>query len=207
MPIRVGVVADTHCPEFLERLPDRLFEILEGVDLIVHAGDVGGQETLDALARLAPLHAARGDHDRGLGLPRLVNVEVAGRRLAVIHGNRSRLVEEPLTFLGTVSLGRFWLAPGLGGWLRRQAPGADVIVYGHTHAAKVAREGGALLFNPGAVYQVDRAAAEARLRRRPNWFEWTWLQFMRHRRSYPKPSAGLLTFHEDGGIEPRVIPL
>lgn len=207
MPVRVGVVADTHCPEFLDRLPDRLFEALAGVDLVVHAGDVGGEETLARLREIAPLRAVRGDHDRRLGLPRLERVEVAGRTLAIVHGNRNRLVEEPLTFLGTISLGRWWPAPGLARWLRRQAPEADVIVYGHTHAARVARADGVLLFNPGAVYQVSRAAAEARLRRRPSWFEWTWLQFMRHRRAYPKPSVGMLTFHEDGRIEPSVIPL
>ena len=38
--IRVGVVADTHSPEFLPELPDALFERLQGVDLILHAGDV-----------------------------------------------------------------------------------------------------------------------------------------------------------------------
>jgi hypothetical protein len=134
-------------------------------------------------------------------------LDVGGRRLAVIHGNRSRIVEEPLTLVGTLSLGRLWMAPGLERWLRRQAPDADVIVYGHTHAARADRLGRTLLFNPGAVYQVDRAAAEARLRRRPNWFEWTWLQFMRHRRVHPRPSVGVLTFHDDGRIDPRVIGL
>lgn len=207
MAVRVGVVADTHCPEFLDRLPERLFEVLAGVSLILHAGDVGGPETLAELEGLAPVHAVRGDHDPGLDLPRLLRLDVAGRKVAVMHGNRSRLIEEPVTFLATITLGRLWLAPGLPGWLRRQAPDADVIVYGHTHAARAARIGPALLFNPGAVYQVDRAAAEERLRRRPGWFEWTWLQFMRRRRRTLRPTVGVLTFHEDGRVESSVIPL
>ena len=206
MPVRVGVVADTHSPEFLEELPPRLFEVLAGVELILHAGDVGGASTLEALGRLAPIRAVRGDHDPGLELPRLLRFEVAGRKVALLHGNRNRLVEEPLTFLGTVSLGRFWLAPGLARWLRRQAPDADVIVYGHTHAARTIEEDGALIFNPGAVYQVDRAAAESRLRRRPGWFEWTWLQFMRRRRFTSRPTVGLLTFHDDR-VDAEVIAL
>src|SRR5437016_711620 len=152
-PTRVGVVADTHSPEFLDELPERLFEVLAGVDLLLHAGDVGGQETLERLATLAPVEAVRGDHDPGLDLPAVRWLDVAGRRLAIVHGNRSRLYEEPLTFLGTVSLGHLWLAPGLHRWLRRRLPGADVIVYGHTHAPKVRRLGGTVLFNPGAVYQ------------------------------------------------------
>lgn len=195
--MRIGVVADTHCPEFLDELPAALFERLAGVDLILHAGDVGGAETLDRLAALAPVEAVRGDHDPALDLPRMRSVEVAGRKIAIVHGNRGRLYEEPLTFLGTVTLGRLWLAPGLARWLRRQAPDADVIIYGHTHAARIEREDGALIFNPGAVYQVDRAAAEKRLARKPNWFEWTWLQFIRHRRRTQRPSVGILEIDGD----------
>ena len=204
--MRVGVIADTHCPEFLEELPASLFTALAGVELILHAGDVGGQETLDRLARIAPVEAVKGDHDAGLDLPRLRRLEIGGRRVAILHGNRSRLYEEPLTFLGTVTLGRLWLAPRLGEWLRRQAPDADVIVYGHTHAAKIRRLGGTLVFNPGAVYQVDRAAAEARLRRRPNWFEWTWLQFMRRRRTLLRPTVGILEFGPDR-VEAEVVSI
>lgn len=196
--MRVGVIADTHCPEFLDELPASLFSALAGVELILHAGDVGGQETLDRLARIAPVEAVRGDHDRDLGLPRLRELEIAGRRVAILHGNRSRLYEEPLTFIGTVSLGHLWLAPRLQEWLRRQAPEAEVIVYGHTHAAKIRHLDGALLFNPGAVYQVDKTAAEARLRRHPNWFEWTWLQFMRRRRKQLRPTVGILDFGPEG---------
>ena len=195
--VRVGVVADTHCPEFLEKLPDSLFGALAGVDLILHAGDVNGAETIQRLSAVAPVEAVLGDHDRGLDLPLVRRLEVAGRRVAILHGNRSRLYEEPLTFLGTVTLGRLWLAPGLQQWLRRQAPDADVIVYGHTHAPKITRLEGALIFNPGAVYQVDRAAADARLARGPGWFEWTWLQFMRRRRRRLSPSVGILTFTAD----------
>jgi predicted phosphodiesterase len=47
----VGIVADTHCPEFLDQLPARLFEVLQGVDLILHAGDINGEETMTACWR------------------------------------------------------------------------------------------------------------------------------------------------------------
>jgi predicted phosphodiesterase len=50
---RVGVVSDTHCPEFLDHLPGRIAELLAGVDLILHAGDVGSLDTLAELARIA----------------------------------------------------------------------------------------------------------------------------------------------------------
>jgi putative phosphoesterase len=204
--MRVGVVADTHCPEFLTELPACVFRALAGVDLILHAGDVNGQETLDRLGEIAPVRAVRGDHDRELALPRLLRLEIAGRQVALLHGNRSRLYEEPLTFLGTVTLGHLWLAPRLHEWLLSQAPAADVVVYGHTHAARARRLQGTLLFNPGAVYQVDRAAAEARLRRHPNWFEWTWLQFMRRRRRQLRPTVGILTFGP-GGVDAEIVSI
>jgi putative phosphoesterase len=203
---RIGVVADTHCPEFLDHLPPGVFEGLRGVDLILHAGDVDGDETLERLRTLAPVQAVRGDHDRRLrGLPRRRLVEVEGRRIGIIHGNRSRLLEEPVTLLATLTLGRVWLWLGLARWLRRQFPDADVIVYGHTHQARVEQVDGALVFNPGAVYQVTGAEVRQRLDRRPSWFEWCWLQVIRHRRDRPVPSIGLLEIGERVRI--TVLPL
>jgi uncharacterized protein len=205
--MRIGVVADTHHPEFLERLPARLFEVLEGVDLILHAGDVGGRETLEQLARLATVEAVRGDHDRGLAdLPRERLIEAGGRRIALIHGNRSRLIEEPVTFVGTVSLGYVWPQPGLDRWLRARFPQADVIVYGHTHEPRLRTLAGALIFNPGAVYQVTPAAARVRLERRPGWFEWSWLQVVRHRRRLSEPTVGILDL-DDKGVRASIVPL
>src|SRR2546421_354819 len=55
----------------MARLPERLFEVLSGVDLILHAGDVDGATTLDALRRIAPVEGVRGDHDRDGSLPRV----------------------------------------------------------------------------------------------------------------------------------------
>ena len=188
--MRLGVVADTHCPEHLDELPPALFEHLRGVDLILHAGDVGGYETLERLRRLAPVEAVRGDHDPTLtDLPLERELVLEGRRIALVHGNRSRLVEEPTTFVGTVSLGYWWPTPGLAANLRRRFPDADLIVHGHTHLPRVDAGPGPLVLNPGAVSQTDRAAALRRLGRGPGWFEWSWLQVMRHRRRVPPPTV------------------
>ena len=204
--MRIGVIADTHCPEFLDELPPDVFESLRGVDLILHAGDVGGEGTLERLRELAPVEAVRGDHDSDLrGLPRRRQLEVAGRRIAVIHGNRSHLVEEPVTLVATLTLGRLWMRMGLGRWLRRQFPEADVIVYGHTHRACLEAVGGALVFNPGAVYQVTSREARRRLDSRPNWFEWCWLQVIRHRRDRPVRSVGVLEIGD--AVRASVLPL
>ena len=201
------MVADTHSPEFAAGLPARLFEVLAGVDLILHAGDVTAESTLDDLARIAPVQAVRGDHDRALAsLPAERELMVDGRRIVVVHGNRSRWIEEPATFLWTITLGFYRPHGGLPAALRRRFPNADAIVFGHTHRAYADTTDGILTFNPGGVHQWTPATTAARLRQRPGWFEWCWLQVARHIRSYPRPSAGILEVTA-AGIKPLVVDL
>jgi uncharacterized protein len=204
---RIGVVADTHCPEFMERLPDRVFEALAGVDLILHAGDINTVATLDRLRTIAPVQAVRGDHDGELAmLPDHLELDVEGRRVVLVHGNRSRWIEEPQTLLWTLSLGYYRPHGRLAGALRRKFPTADVIVFGHTHRGLIDRSGGPLVFNPGGVHQWNPATTAARLKQRPGWFEWCWLQVARHIRTYPRPSVGILEVTA-AGIEPRILDL
>lgn len=207
MTVRIGVVADTHCPEFGDRLPERVGQVLEGVDLILHAGDINEASTLTELERIAPVEAVRGDHDTALAsLPASREVTVEGKKIVVTHGNRSRWVEEPQTLLWTLSLGYFHPHSRLARTLRRRFPSADVIVFGHTHRAHAETLDGVLLFNPGGVHQWNPATARRRLAQGPGWFEWCWLQVARHLRSYPQPSVGILEVGA-GGIVPKVIPL
>jgi putative phosphoesterase len=123
----IGVIADTHG---LVR-PD-VHSALAGVELILHAGDVGGDDVLDELALIAPVRAVYGNTDTP-GDPRLsaaVEHEVGGVRIHVSHGHE----------LGS---------PRPEDLLARYA--ADVIIYGHTHRALVVRAGGRLVVNPGAA--------------------------------------------------------
>jgi uncharacterized protein len=204
---RVGVISDTHCPEFIDQLPDNVFKVLQGVQLIVHAGDITGASTLEQLERIAPVHAVRGDHDRELSsLPRSREITVEGRKIVVVHGDRSRLIEEPNTFLWTISLGHFHPHAGLPRSLHRRFPDADVVVYGHTHRSHVQRFDRSLFFNPGGVHVWNRQSAERRLTQKPGWFEWCWLQVARHIRKPEPPSVGILEIDEHG-IVPRIIGL
>jgi putative phosphoesterase len=207
MTTRVGVIADTHCPEFMDRLPDGVATALGGAALILHAGDVNAASTLEELARIAPVEAVRGDHDHLLtSLPPARELTVEGKRIVVVHGNRSRWIEEPSTLVWTLSLGFFQPLRGLPRSLRRRFPDADVIVYGHTHRAHVETIDGALLFNPGGVHQWNPVTAKRRLAQRPGWFEWFWLHVARHMRRFPPPSVGLLDI-DSSGIRPTVITL
>jgi putative phosphoesterase len=204
---RIGVVADTHCPEFLDRLPDRLLELLHGVDLILHCGDINSRTTIAELERIAPVEAVRGDHDGDLPtLPLTREVTVEGRRIVLIHGNRSRWIEEPQTLLWTLSLGHLHPNAGLPHALLRRFPGADAIVFGHTHRPHVEVRGKTLLFNPGGVHQWNPRTAAARLTQHPGWFEWSWLQVARHLRRHPPPSIGFLDV-STSAIVPSVVDL
>ncbi len=207
MATRLGVIADTHCPEFTDELPPRVFSALKGVDLILHAGDIDGRATIDALAQIAPVKAVRGDHDRTLqNLPATLELTVAAKRVVLVHGHRSRWIEEPNTLLWTLSLGYFTPNRGLARSLRRRFPDADVIVYGHTHRAHVESVRGALLFNPGGVHQWNPMTARRRLEQHPGWFEWCWLQVARFMRRFAAPSVGILEIDEDR-ILPRIIEI
>jgi putative phosphoesterase len=204
---RVGVVADTHSPEFLDRLPDRIFEALRGVDVILHCGDITGEATIAALERIAPVQAIRGDHDSGLSmLPLMRELTIEGKRIVMVHGNRNRWIEEPQTLLWTLSLGRVNANAGLPHSLLRRYRGADAIVFGHTHRPHSEVVDGTLLFNPGGVHQWNPSTTLRRLQQKPGWFEWSWLQVARHLQRYPVPSVGVLDVSRSA-IVPNVIDL
>lgn len=205
--MRIGLVADTHCPEFVERLPDELFEALAGVDLVLHAGDVNARSTLNELARIAPVEAVRGDHDGALpDLPATRELTLEGKRIVLVHGQRPRWIEEPNTLLWTLSLGLFRPNTGLPRSLRRRFPGADIIVYGHTHRADVTEVEGALVVNPGGVHQWNAQTTRRRLTQHPGWFEWCWLQVAKYLVRVETPSVAILDL--DGGrVMPRIVRL
>ena len=123
----IGLVSDTHG---LVR-PD-IFSALEGVELILHAGDVGGADVLTELAAIAPVEAVAGNTDPP-GTPGLwesLEREIDGVRIHVSHGHEvGRPTPERLL----------------------AAYPHDVIVYGHTHRQLITRTGGRLVINPGAA--------------------------------------------------------
>ncbi|HMC69290.1 MAG TPA: metallophosphoesterase family protein [Mycobacteriales bacterium] len=204
---RIGLVADTHCPEFAAQLPASLFDALDGVEAILHAGDVNARSTLEELSRIAPVEAVRGDHDRALpDLPSVRELTIGGKRIVLVHGHRARWIEEPQTLLWTLTLG--WYRPhrGLPRSLRRRFPDADVIVYGHTHRADVRQVGGALVINPGGVHQWNAETTRRRLAQRPGWFEWCWLQVAKHLVHVETPSVAVLVI-DDGQLMPRIVRL
>ena len=123
----VGLISDTH-----GMVRASVHDALTGVELILHAGDVGGDAILDELEIIAPVLAVYGNTDAPVD-PRLaasIDLEIGGVRVHVSHGHE----------LGSPTPEK----------LLERYP-ADVIVYGHTHQQLVARADGRLVVNPGAA--------------------------------------------------------
>ena len=130
----IGILSDTH-GYFHPALP----EYLSGVDLILHAGDVGEAALLDRLEALAPVRAVWGNID---------SPDIRHRT-----PEHQRFEGDGLSFWMTHIAGRpgRWQR-GMGKTLRQHTP--DVFVCGHSHILRIERVaalGGMLFINPGAA--------------------------------------------------------
>jgi putative phosphoesterase len=139
----IGLISDTHGV-----VRPGVHAALAGVDVILHAGDVGGDEVLAELAVIAPVFAVRGNTDPvdAPGLVDRIDTSFDGVRIHVSHGHE----------IG---------APRPGALLAAY-PDADVIVHGHTHTRVAHRAAdGRLVVNPGAAGENTRdpTASVARL--------------------------------------------
>ena len=123
----IGLISDTH-----GLLRPDVHSALRGVELILHAGDVGGREILDELALIAPVRAVFGNTDASEepGLVPSLELTLGGLTIHVSHGHE---------------LGRPKAAA------MASAYDADVIVYGHTHVQRTDWVGERLVVNPGAA--------------------------------------------------------
>jgi len=122
--IVVGVIADTH-----GKLNPSAIQALEGVELIIHAGDIDTNAVLERLKRIAPVKAVRGNMDRRSGLPRFPTtqvVEVGEVHLYVLH-NIEDLDIDP------------------------EEAGFDAVIYGHSHQPENKDRNGVLFLNPGSA--------------------------------------------------------
>jgi putative phosphoesterase len=153
----IGVVADTHVPDRVSGLhPDLLTAIQAiGVERILHAGDVSSQPVLDALSEIAPVTAVRGNRDwmGGLNLERVAILEIAGIKIALLHGHGTPVnyVMDKFLFLASgYRLGRYihWMEPDI--------QDARVVVFGHTHRTANQMHENVLYFNPGSAAFTTR---------------------------------------------------
>jgi putative phosphoesterase len=124
----IGVLADSH-----GHLDDETLAAMNGVDLILHAGDIGGENVLVRLRACAPVVAVAGNGDHAIyhRYPWDQRVEVGDVRLLLCHWYDN--------------FGR--IHPKIARELEAFAPHA--LVFGHTHEALNERRRNTLFFNPG----------------------------------------------------------
>ncbi len=123
----LGLIADTH-----GLVRPGVHEALTGVELILHAGDVGGSSILEELRIIAPVKAVFGNIDAPgeSDLTEEILIDVDGVRVHVSHGHE----------VGSPTPAKL-----------AARYDADVIIYGHTHRQLVTRLDGRLFVNPGAA--------------------------------------------------------
>jgi putative phosphoesterase len=122
--VRVGVISDTH-----GLLRPEAVDALRGVDLIIHAGDVGSPHILDALRDVAPVEAVRGNVDRdawAMKLPATTVVTLESTTVYVLHD------------LATLDLDP-------------AAAGFGIVIFGHSHRAEIRTKNEVVYLNPGSA--------------------------------------------------------
>lgn len=130
----MAVLSDTHSPRHWKRCPDAVARLIDGADLILHAGDVCRAETLTELGAFAPVLAVLGNNDTAdvaqWGAPERLEVELDGLQVAMIHDSGP--------------------AKGRAARLRRMFPSAALVVFGHSHIPWNETVDGQRAFNPGS---------------------------------------------------------
>ena len=137
--MKIGVISDTH-----GHLDPRVFKLFEGVDHILHAGDIGYPSLILDLEGIAPVTAVLGNNDAGLDFRESEIVELGGRKIFLHHIVNPRSIGDTL-----------------GARLARIRP--DIVVFGHTHQTFCETIGTTLFFNPGYAgkprFKLERSVA------------------------------------------------
>lgn len=122
--MKIGLISDTH-----GTLRSEALRALSGVDHILHAGDIGGPEILEALQRIAPTNSVRGNMDGGSwskALPPSDMVELGGKYFYLVHDLYTMDIDPA-------------------------AAGIEVVISGHTHRSQIRKDSGILYINPGSA--------------------------------------------------------
>ncbi len=132
--MKIGVISDTHIRSSAKLLPNIIHEVFEGVDMILHAGDILIEEVIIELETIAPVYAVAGNNDsydmlNKYGTKRII--EVDGKRIGLTHGT---------------SRGRTYM----NAYYEFADDNVDCVVYGHSHKPHNEVIDGILFFNPGS---------------------------------------------------------
>ena len=121
--MKIGVISDTH-----KLMRPEALAALHGVDKILHAGDIGHPDVLDALREIAPLTAIKGNIDTQpwcAAIPERLQFEIAQVPILLTHNIK--------------------MTP------RNEYASAKLIIYGHSHKPDIHYDNDRLFFNPGSA--------------------------------------------------------
>ena len=137
------VLSDTHSPRRWKGCPPALLPHLEAAEVILHAGDVCTPDVLDWLSTFAPVHVVVGNNDvpevAEWGAPETLQLDLAGVQVGMVHDSGQR--------------------QGRGSRLRGLFPGADLVVFGHSHIPLDETADGVRILNPGSPTDRRRQPA------------------------------------------------
>ena len=131
--MKILVLSDTHIPVAAHDIPEEVYQAIEGVDMIFHAGDLIDASVLEKLRSLKDTRAVCGNMDSKelcMALNTKEVIDIGKFKIGLIHGYGA-----PSEIMATV---------------RREFDKIDVLVFGHSHAAMNIKKDGVLYFNPGS---------------------------------------------------------
>ncbi len=130
--MKIGILSDTH--GFIH---PQIIQLMNGCDIIIHAGDIIEQRTLKLLQPKQKLVAIQGNNDSHLTqLKTVENLNLASGKIIIEHGHQHG-----------------WHTPSHTS-LRVTYPDARVIIYGHTHKQVIDKGENPWVINPGAAGKI-----------------------------------------------------
>lgn len=130
--MKIGVISDNH-----GHVNPNVYPIFEGVELILHAGDIGEEDVITSLEAIAPVKAIHGNVDTfplSTRYPQALALEIHGVVICMVHHFihlKHSLIRNALRDIGKEQV--------------------DILIHGHSHQAKLERLESTLLFNPGSA--------------------------------------------------------
>jgi len=147
--MRIGLISDTHIPSVIGGIPPQVREVFQGVDLILHAGDIYVSWVLDVLESIAPVLAARGDDDDG---EILLDNRLKEKHSLTVKGIKLLLVHDIISYRLLQDQIRSWRwQPATEQYTKEwQGSVTDIFIFGHLHRPMIDYYEGFLLVSPGS---------------------------------------------------------
>ncbi|MBM2826061.1 MAG: YfcE family phosphodiesterase [Dehalococcoidia bacterium] len=150
--MKIGLISDTHTPSTGKEPPPQVAKAFQGVDLILHAGDIYHISCIDWLEKIAPVQAVEfGTLDHFHGDERVASrraLELDGHAVGLVHDlNLRGMAEEPFPGYIAPHFPDGSLPPEVERFFGKKL---DIVVFGHTHVALLEEHQGILFVNPGS---------------------------------------------------------